>query len=141
MSIVTKDLNSIASKWSQRAQAAGADYTAGVKNPRRDWGQNTAGSADSYSAGVSQAVADGRFAKGVLAAGTAKWQSNAISKGAVRYPQGVAAAQPAFMSGFGPYLQVLSGLTLPPRSPRGSPNNLNRVSAVDTALHQKKIGG
>jgi len=141
MPIATKDIGAIAAKWSTRAQAAGPDYTAGVKAPRRDWAQNTGAAADSWGAGVSQAVADGRFAKGVAAAGTPKWQAAASSKGAQRYPTGVAGAQPAYSNGFGPFLQVLQNLTLPPRSPRGSPNNLQRVSAIDSALHAKKIGG
>ena len=141
MPIATKDINTIASKWSSRAQAAGPDYTAGVKTTTKDWAQNTSQAADSWGAGVSQAVSDGRFAKGVAAAGTPKWQSAASTKGAQRYPQGVASGQPAYVSGFTPFLQVIQNLSLPPRSPRGSPNNVQRVSVIDAALHAKKVGG
>lgn len=141
MPITTKDINSIASKWSTRAQAAGADYTAGVKNPSTDWATATAQAADSWGQGVSQAVSDGRFAKGVSAAGTSKWQTGATTKGATRYPQGVASGQSNYSNGFTPYLQVIQNLNLPPRSPRGSPNNIQRVSAIDSALHAKKVSG
>ncbi|MGH9770106.1 MAG: hypothetical protein ACRD4Q_00150 [Candidatus Acidiferrales bacterium] len=140
MPITTKDINTIASKWSTRAQAAGADYTAGVKNPSTDWAQATAAAATSWGQGVSQAVSDGRFAKGVAAAGTQTWQNNAVSKGATRYPQGVASGQSAYQTGFAPFLQTIQNLNLPPRSPRGSPNNIQRVSAIDSALHAQKIG-
>ena len=139
MSIVTKDISAIAAKWSQRAQAAGADYTAGVKSPRRDWAQNTAAASDSWGQGVQTAVADGRFSKGVTKAGTPKWQTNAVNKGSTRYPQGVAVAQPTYQAGFGPMLQVIQGVNLPPRSPRGSPANLQRVAAVNDALHRAKV--
>lgn len=141
MPIQTKDIGTIASKWSTRAQAAGPDYTAGVKNTQKDWAGLTAAAADSWGAGVSQAVSDGRFAKGVTAAGTQKWQQSAASKGAQRYPQGVAGAQGNYNSGFAPYLQVIQNVSLPPRAPRGSPNNIQRVSAVDAALHAKKVSG
>ena len=141
MPIQTKDINAIASKWSTRAQAAGPDYTAGVKGTQKDWAALTAASSDSWGAGVSQAVSDGRFAKGVAAAGTPKWQNAAATKGAQRYPQGVAGAQPSFVSGFSPYLTVIQNTTLPPRSPRGSPNNIQRVSVITAALHNKKVGG
>lgn len=141
MAIATKDIGTIAAKWSTRAQAAGPDYSAGVKSTTKDWAGLTAAAADNFAAGVSQAVADGRFAKGVQAAGTPKWQAAAAGKGAQRYPSGVAAGQPAFSTGFGPYLQVIQNVNLPPRSPRGSPNNIQRVSAIDAALHAKKIGG
>lgn len=141
MAIATKDIGTIAAKWSSRAQAAGPDYTAGVKSTQKDWAALTAAAADSWGAGVSQAVTDGRFAKGVVAAGTPKWQAAASSKGATRYPQGVASGQPAYNAGFSPFLTVIQNLTLPPRSPRGSPNNIQRVSTIDSALHAKKIGG
>lgn len=141
MAIQTKDISTIASKWSTRAQAAGPDYTAGVKNTQADWAGATAAAADSWGAGVSAAVSDGRFAKGVTAAGTQKWQSAAGTKGAQRYPQGVAGAQSAYNTGFAPFLAVIQQTNLPPRAPRGSPNNIQRVSAIAAALHQKKISG
>ena len=141
MPIQTKDISTIAAKWANRAQAAGADYTAGVKSTQKDWAGITSASADSWSQGVSQAAADGRFGKGVVNAGTEKWRSAAAGKGATRYPQGVAAGAPAFNSGFAPYLGVIQNVSLPPRSPRGSPNNINRVSAITSALHAKKVGG
>ncbi|MGH9487132.1 MAG: hypothetical protein ACRD04_06020 [Terriglobales bacterium] len=141
MPIATKDISSISSKWSTRAQAAGPDYLAGVKNTNVDWAGATAAAADSWGQGVAQAVSNGQFAKGVTAVGTAKWQSAASSKGATRYPSGVAGAQPAYNAGFAPYLAVIQQVILPPRSPRGSPNNIQRVTAVTSALHQKKISG
>lgn len=141
MPIQTKDINTIASKWSSRAQAAGPDYTAGVKGTQKDWAGLTAAASDSWGAGVSQAVSDGRFAKGVTAAGTPKWQNAAVNKGGQRYPQGVAQGQPAYVNGFTPFLSVIQNTNLPPRSPRGSPNNIQRVSAIDAALHAKKISG
>ena len=141
MAIQTKDIGTIAAKWSSRAQAAGPDYTAGVKTTQKDWAALTAAASDSWGAGVQQAVGDGRFAKGVVAAGTPKWQAAAATKGSQRYPQGVASAQPAFTSGFSPYLSVIQNTTLPPRSPRGSPNNIQRVSVITAALHAKKISG
>lgn len=141
MAIATKDIGTIATKWSTRAQAAGPDYSAGVKSTTKDWAALTAAAADNFAQGVSQAVANGTFAKNVVAAGTPKWQAAASGKGAQRYPTGVAAGGPAYSAGFAPYLSVIQNLTLPPRSPRGSPNNVQRVSAIDAALHQKKVSG
>lgn len=140
MPIAVKDISTIAAKWSTRAQAAGPDYTAGVKSTQKDWAGITAASADAWGAGVSAAVSDGRFAKGVSAAGNQKWQNAAATKGASRYPQGVAGAQANYNAGFAPFLQVIASVSLPPRAPRGSPNNIQRVSAITSALHAKKLG-
>jgi hypothetical protein len=139
--IPTKDISAITSKWSNRAQAAAPDYTAGVKATQKDWAGNTAAAADSWQQGVSEAAANGRFAKGATAAGTEKWRNAAATKGSQRFGQGVAAGSTNYNAGFTPYLSVIQSTNLPPRSPRGSPNNIQRVTALAAALHNKKISG
>jgi hypothetical protein len=141
MAIMMKDTASIARKFSQRAQAAGAEYTAGVKSPANDWAQNTAAANDAYKQGVAAASARDAFLKGVSAAGTPKWQKKAIEIGSTRYPQGVAGAEGDYATGFAPYADVLKSLSLPPRSMTGSPQNLQRVAIPCEALHRKKVGG
>lgn len=134
-----KPLASIADKWSTRAQSAGQAYKDGV-SASTDWAAATAASANNWQAGVQQAAADGRFATGVNAAGNAAWQSGAINKGAGRYGPGVGLAKDKFSSGFNKYAQVLTSLTLPPRFPKGDPQNVQRVQAVVTALRNAKLG-
>jgi len=141
MATVTKDISAIAAKWSQRANAAGADYANGVKSTTKDWAGLTAAAAPAWEQGVQTAVSNKRFSRGVSAAGTEKWRTAASSVGAQRYPQGVSAAGPAYNAGFAPMLGVIQSVTAPARSPRGSPNNLQRVSAYSDALHAKKLSG
>jgi hypothetical protein len=136
-----KPIDTIAAKFVKRASAAGGDYKDGVMNPRRPQMESAIAAADSWAAGVQQAVTDKRFAKGLQRAGNAKWQDRASNVGAQRYPQGVQAAQGSYTADFGPYLQVLSNLNLPARFPRGDPRNNDRVAAVTVALHQKKVAG
>jgi hypothetical protein len=76
----------------------------------------------------------------VNAAGDSAWQSGAINKGVTRYGPGVQVAQPKFSAGFAKYQTVLVNLPLPPRFPKGSPQNVDRVNAVVTALRQAKVG-
>lgn len=137
-SIQIKSADQIAKKWVTRAGAAGADYVAGIQNPRRPQAQTAAAAAQSWAAGVQQAVQAGTFAKGVLA-GADKYLRNATGKGATRYPTGISAASGDFQAGLQPFLDVLSNLNLPPRAPKGDPSNLQRVAAVDTALRAKKL--
>jgi hypothetical protein len=139
MAIKIKDVGTLAQKFVKRAGAAGADYAAGVMNPKRDWNANTAAAAPVWAQAVQTAAANGRFAAGVAKAGNAKWQANASGKGAQRYPQGVGGAAAAWQSGVTPYLNALATLDLPPRGVKGT--NINRVSAVDDALHKIKMGG
>jgi len=141
MATVTKDISTIAAKWSQRSNTAGADYTNGVKSTTKDWAGLTAAAAPAWEAGVQTAVSNKRFTKGVQAAGTSKWQAAASTTGAQRYPQGVANAGPAYQAGFAPMLAVIASVTPPPRQPAGSPANVQRVSAYADALHAKKLSG
>lgn len=141
MPIQIKSADVIASKYASRGAAAGADYATGVQNPRQDWAGATAASASTYAAGVQAAIGQGSFAKGVNAAGTAKWQRKAAGVGAQRYPSGVTAAKADYQNGVAPYLQVIAGLTLPPRAPKGDPSNIQRVAAIAQALRAKKLAG
>lgn len=139
--IQTKSIDAIAKKWSDRAQAAAADYTSGVEGTQKDWASNTAAATQAWQTGVTQAASRGAFTKGVRAAGTEKWRSGASTKGGQRYGPGVSVAEPAFSSGFSPYLSTLQSLTLPARQAKGSPANYSRSQAVGTALHAKKVQG
>lgn len=136
-----KDIGTIATKWSSRAGAAGSDYKDGVTLTTKDWAANTTAAKDSYAQGVQDAIGRGAFAAGVSKAGTPKWKAAASVIGAQRYPQGVAAGASAYATGFGLHAQALASLQYPPRGPKGSPQNIQRVATVATRLHQLKTTG
>lgn len=139
MAINVKPLATVVNNYVTRAGAAGPAYTAGVQAPRQPWAATTAASATTWANGVSAAVTDGRFARGVNAAGDAKWSSQCINIGAARYPGGVAAGKNTYSAKISPYLTAIANLTLPPRLPKGDPANLQRVAAIDAALRALKL--
>ena len=141
MPLVVKDTATVARKWSQRAQAAGADYRSGVETTSKDWAGAAAAAEGSYQEGVQAAIARNAFGKGVRAAGSEKWKSKAREVGAVRYGPGVQAGEAAYVAGVGPVLDTLRGIDAGPRAARGSPQNIERVRRVCDALHRKKVGG
>jgi hypothetical protein len=141
MAIVVKSADAVAKKWQARAQGAGGDYTNGVNQPRRPWQSSTAAAKDVYAAGVQAAIGNDSFTKGVNAAGDAKWQRKSAALGAQRYGPGITAAAPDYQANVGPFLDVIAGLNLPPRQPKGSPGNIARVQAVADALRAKKLKG
>ena len=140
MAIKVKDAASSAQKFVTRAQSAAGDYSKGVQGAGADWQQKTAGAAEAYAGGVQAAIANGRFAKGVQQAGGAKYEKNASTKGAQRYPQGVAAAGPDWQAATGKFLDTIAGLSLPPRRPKGDPANYQRSQMVGDALRKAKMG-
>lgn len=135
-----KDAGQIAAKWARVTPQRTDDYQSGVENPRTDWQQATAAAAGAQAAGVQQAIAEKRFEKGVAKAGTAKWQKGATDKGVQRWGPGVQAAGGDYEQGFKPYADTIKSTTLPPRYPKGDPRNLDRVKAISSALHAKKVG-
>lgn len=134
-----KDSSVIAAKWKRRASTAGAEYEEGVRNPRKDWATETANAEKAYEEGLANSIQRKAFGKGVKKAGTSKWQDAAIEKGPRRFTEGVNLAENSYEEGFAPFRATIANLTLPPRGPKGDPKNINRVAAVASALHKKKL--
>lgn len=129
-----RTIERIANKWATVTPQRTADYEDGVKSPKKDWQTQTAAAEDAYNTGVTQAIAEKRFGKGVRNAGTEKWQQGAIEKGTQRWGPGVAMAESRYAAGFGPFRDAIERLTLPPRYARRDPRNLLRVKAVFDAM-------
>ena len=130
-----------ASKWARVTPQRTEDYQQGIQNPKISWQQATMAAAGNQAAGVQQAIADKRFEKGVQKAGDTAWQSGSLQKGVNRFGEGVQVSQDKYSAGFAPYAQVIESTQLPPRYPKGDPRNVQRVSAIATALRNKKVKG
>jgi hypothetical protein len=136
-----RSTSEIAEKWSRVTPQRRQDYQAGVQNPRRDWSQATIAAESAWAQGVQEAAAGGRFGRGVQQAGTQKWQRKTIDLGVNRWPEGVARSAPDFQAGFDKFRQIISNTQLPPRGPKGSPQNIERVRVMAAALHDAKVRG
>ena len=134
-----KPMSRVAEKWGANSALAGDSYREGVGSPRRSWSAAAAAADDARRQGLAEADARDAFKTGVQAAGDTKWKANSTILGPARYRQGVANAKPAFAAGFSKYHGVIAGVTLPPRGPKGSPENLERVRVIADALHAAKV--
>lgn len=134
-----KDLGKIGEKFERVTPGRQADFIDGVENPRADWEDQTVKASKNFATGVQAAIADNRFENGVKKAGTEKWRKKTLQVGPGRWAEGVASAGPAYAAGFQPYHDVIKNLKLPPRGPTGSAQNLQRVAAINKALHDKKL--
>lgn len=135
-----RDISRIAEKWARVTPQRATDYEQGVQSPRVDWQQATVAAGQSYVQGVTQAAQEGRFQKGVTKAGTQKWSRKALQVGVQRFGPGVTVAEPDYREGFEPFRRVIEATSLPPRGPKGSPQNIQRVAAIATTLFQAKVG-
>jgi hypothetical protein len=137
---VCKSAVAIASKWARVTPERLDDYEGGVRNPKKDWGKETAAAEGRYEEGIKASIARKAFGKGVTKCGTAGQQEKTIEKGLTRWPEGVRLAEKDMADGMAPVVAVIERTTLPGRYPKGDPRNYERVKAMGTALHNLKIG-
>lgn len=139
MAIAIKDVGTLQQKYINRGTGAVADYKAGVMAPKASQSQSAINAAPLWQQAVNSPAALAAFKKNLAAAGDSGWQAGATGKGANNYPTGIRNGAAKWATNVGPYLSVISGLTLPAKGIRGSDANIARVSAVASALHAKKV--
>ena len=129
-------------KWARRAQGASPDYSSGIARAA-DWQGATLRGNENYKAGVSQAAAEDRFAKGVQKVSSAAWKEAAQTKGTERWARGVSASQNKYIAAIGPVLGAISEAesSAPARGPRGSGQNYQRSQHFGERLHKLRTGG
>jgi len=135
-----KSLSAIRDKWTRVTPGRTEDYELGIRNPRRDWEQETLAAEKNWKAGVDAAAAKKLFPKGVKKAGTAKWQDKALSVGPGRFAEGVYIAGDDYERGFAPFREAIARVDLGPKFPRRDPRNIERVKRVVEALIAEKVG-
>lgn len=135
-----KSMASIKEKWTRVTPQRTEDYAKGVSNPKRDWADEAIAAKANWKAGIDAAAAKDLYAKGVGAAGSAKWKSKSLSLGPGRFAEGVYLAGPDYEKGFAPYREAIASVDLGPKYPRRDPRNLDRVKKVVTALVEAKVG-
>lgn len=130
----------VGEKWARVTPQRATDYQAGIQAPRVPWSQASKASEERYKAGVAEAAQQGRYGKGITAAGDQKWQSKALAKGPSRFAEGVAISAPDYQAAVQPYLDTIAATQLPPRYAKGDVRNLERTKAIAVALRKKKTG-
>ncbi len=129
MAIIMPSPASAAQKWATVTPTRGQYYTTGVQGAAQKWQTGVDGANDNWGAGVQAAVGEGRYRTGVQGKG-GLYAQKASTIGSQRWGQGVSQGAPAYETGVQPIFSALSSLTLPPKAPRGSAANLQRVQAV-----------
>lgn len=133
-------IGSVAGKWRRRVEGASPDYEEGVRTKGARWQGAAEAASASYKQAISAGDIEARFKNGVSKAGQAKYTRRALAVGPSRYSQAAPVAEPDFNSAFQPFLQAIGSTDLPPRGPRGSANNYNRVKPIGDALNKLRLG-
>jgi len=141
MALKIKSASAIARKWADVTPARARQWEDEIKaTTTEEYAAPAVAAAPIWEQGVMEAAARGGYARGV-AEKAEKWKRKSLAVGTARFGPGVRAAEADHATGYAPYREVISGLTLAPRGPRGSPSNYERVREVGEALHAKRVGG
>jgi len=136
--MIVRNAADSAKKFVARAQTASADYASGVAGAGQRWQQAAEASEAAWNEGTQQAIAEGRFRRGVSKAGATKYQDNAVKLGPERFRTGVANAEGAYNRGVAPFVSAMSGATLSQRGARGSAQNARRVQEQMDLMRKTK---
>jgi len=137
--IKVKSTEASAEKWRENAGRSAESYAVEAEASAEQWARNTGASADTFHQAVSAAGVKERFKRGVARAGAAKYARKIRDVARDRFAPGVQAAEADYKAGAEPYLQVIAGLTLSGRKPRGDPANYRRVEEIGKALNAKRL--
>lgn len=135
----TKALADVVQKFTDVTPGRSAYYEKGAVGAGAEWEKNAKGAAAAYKAAVSAPNIGAMFSGGITKAGAAKFDRKVKDVGVARFGPGVTAAAPDYAAGMAPMLETLAATTLPARAPRGSDSNLERVRAIATVLHKKRL--
>ena len=134
-----RPLKDISQKYITVTPARAPQYQAGVTNPLDDWQEGALGGDPAFQSGVTDAIARDARPAGIRLTGTPGWKGPTLQKGVQRWPQGVRFGGSKYERNFGPFREVIERTELPPRGPKGDPNNIERVRVMAEALRAAKL--
>lgn len=140
MAINVKPMDRVVERWKSGAALGATDYARNAVAAQGSYASKAGASAAAWKAGVNGPGADARFSANTRGKGATKYARKIQAVGQSRFAEGVNAGGQDYQEGFSPYLQLLSGLSLPARGPRGSPGNKAIAALVSDALHARRIG-
>ena len=139
MALKIKSAAEIAKKWGEVTPGRSNYYSIGAAAAGADWEAGAKAAGPTFKAAVSAGNIQQLYLGGIAKAGAAKYTRKVSDVGVGRFGSGVTAAVGDMQTGMEPMVNTISALTLPARGPRGDAGNINRVTAVATALHKARL--
>lgn len=134
MAIRVPSAAAVAEKWARVTPSRQQDYSAGIATAGSAWQEGVSNAEQNWAQGTQAAISEGRYASGTSGKAS-KYVRKSQEVGVPRWASGVTASKSDMEQGMSRILSVLGSVNLPPRGPKGSPQNLQRVQAVNEALH------
>jgi len=139
VAIKVKPIADSAKKLVERAQAASGEYATQAAASGEEWSTKTQAAKDNYGQAITASGIKERFSRGVAKAGASGYVDGINKKGKGRFSEGVGLGQAKYAANTAEYFSTIAGLTLTPRTPKGSATNYGRVKEVGDPLHIKRL--
>lgn len=128
----------IADKWVEVTPARSTYYADNAKGSGDKMERNAIAAKGTYNTAIKAPGIADRFAGGLKGSG-AKYNRKVESVGVDRFSTGIEAAKTDMEAGVGPYRDLLDGMTIADRKPRGDPANYKISQDVGDKLHKKRL--
>lgn len=134
-----RSMAKIKEKYGRVTPGKGTELEAGLRDPKKNWHDETLAAKEAWQGGVEGAISRDAFSKGVANVSQADYLDPALKLGVSRYRAGVTFGTDKYGKNFSPFREVIEGTSLPPRGPVGDPGNIERVRVMAAALHDAKV--
>lgn len=133
-----KSASASAQKFAERAAAAATDYVRESEATSKDQAAAAIAAKEVYKQALTASFSKDAYAKGLGKSGKGGWLKGVKEKGADRFAGGVAVSASKYAQNSAPFDSARGAASSLPRSVKGSPQNMARVTAVVTALRTAK---
>lgn len=141
MALTVKPIEASTTKWESNASRAATEFAENAQAAADKWATNTKNAGGTFHQAITASNIRQRYERGVSRAGASKFARKISDVARDRFAPGISAALVDYRAGAEPYFQVIAGLTLDQRKPRGDPANYRRVEQVGKALNAKRLAG
>ena len=131
----TKSLDLSMKKWKESQGRVPQAYKDGISAAKDVIAKGVAAESV-YAEALQATIASGKRAKKLQEVSDEQWRQAALTKGAARIAQGMAAAEGKMSTGLGKVLAVIQGVSIAPRVADPMANIDNRLKPIAAALHK-----
>jgi len=117
-----------AARLSAAGSASQDRYQKGTAGKGNAWLSGASASEANYQAGVQAAIGKKKFSSGVQRAGATAYDQGVQNKGALNWSTGMQFASTNYQKGVQKVASLWNQPLSTPRGPKGSPNNLKRMT-------------
>lgn len=130
-------------KYKRRAAAASGDFKEGVLRTRENPMELAAAAGEAWRQGLQEAMADGRWERGLRDVSHEDWKRATSEKGSINFATGVSNLSPKAERGMTENLANIEAVEaeIAPMPKRSFPERVERSVAWQTKMHERKRRG